>query len=120
MRGSFSKVLDAAATVVLLYTATTQVHGACQGSAMYASLAVAAVCLLLCVAIWRGDNRVKRWIGAFLLMLSAGAGLAWWRLGVPLAVGLALTSAYFIIGVLIIRANRINRAQPTAQADRKG
>ena len=120
MRVSFSKVLDAAATVVLLYTAATQVHGACRGSAMYASLAVAAVCVLFCVAIWRGDNRAKRWIGAFFLMLSIGAGLASWRFRVHLAVGLALASAYFIVGVLMIRANRINRAQPLAQADRKG
>ena len=112
MRISFSKVLDVAATAVLLYTVATQVYGASRGSARYASLAVAALCILFCVAIWRGDIRVKRWIGTFLVIMSIGVCLAVWRFRVPLAVGLALPSAYFIVGVLMIRANRIDRAQP--------
>jgi hypothetical protein len=119
MKMNSSRLNDAAATALLVYTVVALVHGAFRGSAALQSLVGAALCVLFCVAVWTSQTRAKRWVGRCLVLMGIAAGLAAWRFRVPIPFGCFLTTAYLIIGILMIAMNRNDRAQHAVPAYRR-
>ena len=108
---TLARLNDVAATALLVYTTAAQVIGAFRGSAVPASLAVAALCVLFCVAIWTAQSRAKRWVGRCLALMGIAVGLPAWRFGFLFPFGVVLTAAYLIIGILMIGTNKNDRVQ---------